>query len=184
MLSLRGGTLQLAQLLTQAQYLVLRVEYRFSQLHNSLLQLQRRAGFHEFEHAPGETYCVTDSECQVGPAPRQRFSMEPDYAGRSPGGSRQTLHEWNFNSDRGVSSNARPATDMELVRKMSENRALTFHALGEFIFEFSQLEFTIRFALAAYLGLHDDYFDAVTGPNDFRMLCAVTSKVGGLPQVP
>src|ERR1700739_3837946 len=74
----------------------------------------------------------------------------------------------------------KPPIDKELVRKAAENRALTFHAIGQFIFEFSQLEFTIRFVLAAYLGLPDGYFDAVTGPYDFRMLCAVTSKVGSL----
>jgi hypothetical protein len=74
----------------------------------------------------------------------------------------------------------KPPIDMELVRKNAENRALTFHAIGQFIMEFSQLEFTIRFALGAYLELPDDYFDVVTGPYDFRMLCAVTSKVGCL----
>jgi hypothetical protein len=71
----------------------------------------------------------------------------------------------------------KPKVDMELVRRASQNRTLTFHAIGKFIVEFSQLEFTIRFALGAYLGLPDAYFDAVTGPYDFRMLCAVTSKV-------
>jgi hypothetical protein len=73
-----------------------------------------------------------------------------------------------------------PPIDMDLVRRSVENRAMTLHAIGQFIFEFSQLEFTIRFVLAAYLDLPDGYFDAVTGPYDFRMLCAVTSKVGCL----
>lgn len=71
----------------------------------------------------------------------------------------------------------KPSIDMNLVRESAEVRADTFHAIGRFIFEFSQLEFSIRFALAAYLGLPDDHFDVVTGPYDFRMLCAVTSKV-------
>jgi hypothetical protein len=70
----------------------------------------------------------------------------------------------------------KPQIDMDLVRRSAEVRAETFHAIGRFIFQFSQLEFSIRFALGAYLGLPDDYFDAVTGPYDFRMLCAVTSK--------
>ena len=70
-----------------------------------------------------------------------------------------------------------PEIDMELVQKSAEVRADSFHAIGKFIFEFSQLEFSIRFALAAYLGLSDEHFDAITGPYDFRMLCAVTSKV-------
>jgi hypothetical protein len=67
--------------------------------------------------------------------------------------------------------------DKELVRKSAEVRADTFHAIGRFIFEFSQLEFSIRAVLAGALNLPDGYFDAVTGPYDFRMLCAVTSKV-------
>jgi hypothetical protein len=71
----------------------------------------------------------------------------------------------------------KPEIDMELVQKSSEVRTDTFLAIGRFIFEFSQLEFSIRFALAANLGLSDENFDAVTGPYDFRMLCAVTSKV-------
>jgi hypothetical protein len=71
----------------------------------------------------------------------------------------------------------KPKIDMELVRQAAEVRADTFHAMGMFIFAFSQLEFSIRFALAAYLKLSDEHFDAVTGPYDFRMLCAVTSKV-------
>ena len=70
-----------------------------------------------------------------------------------------------------------PKIDMELVRQAAAVRADTFHAIGRFIFEFSQLEFSIRAVLAAYLNLSDEQFDAVTGPYDFRMLCAVTSKV-------
>jgi hypothetical protein len=74
----------------------------------------------------------------------------------------------------------KPQIDMELVRKSAAIRADTFHAIGEFITGFSQLEFTLRFALAAYLNLPDGYFNAVTGPYDFRMLCAVTFKVGSI----
>jgi hypothetical protein len=76
-----------------------------------------------------------------------------------------------------MSDEEKPAIDMELVRKSAEARADTFQAIGRFIYQFSQLEFTIRFALAADLRLSEEQFDAVTGPYDFRMLCAVTSKV-------
>jgi hypothetical protein len=70
--------------------------------------------------------------------------------------------------------------NMKLVRESALVRAKVFEAIGHFIFQFSQLEFTIRFALAAYLKLPDEYFDAITGPYDFRMLVAVASKIGQL----
>ena len=49
--------------------------------------------------------------------------------------------------------------------------------LGRFLFEFSQLEFTIRFVLANRLGLSEAHFDIVTSPYDFNTLCNVTCKV-------
>src|SRR5258708_25132130 len=51
-----------------------------------------------------------------------------------------------------------------------------FRAIGEFIFKFSQLEYLIKSALASYLKLRDDQFDAVVGPYDFAMLCTVAEK--------
>jgi hypothetical protein len=66
--------------------------------------------------------------------------------------------------------------NLSLVRRHAIHRADTFRAIGEFMFEFSQLEFTIRAALAARLELSDDYFNIVVGPYDFRMLCTVTYK--------
>ena len=52
-------------------------------------------------------------------------------------------------------------------------------AIGEFIYEFSQLEFSIRLALAEALRLGEELemFDAVTSPYDFRTLCRVTRTV-------
>ncbi len=50
-------------------------------------------------------------------------------------------------------------------------------AIGEFIIEFSQLEFTIRDALSRALGLDDALFDIVVGPYDFAMLCTVSKEV-------
>lgn len=53
-----------------------------------------------------------------------------------------------------------------------------FLAIGEFIFEFSQLEFTIRHVLGVALSLNDDtLFDAVTSPYDFAALCRVTKMI-------
>lgn len=48
-----------------------------------------------------------------------------------------------------------------------------FRMIGEFLFEFSQLEFSIRFVLGHHLGLAEEYFDIVVGPYDFAMLCCV-----------
>ncbi len=74
----------------------------------------------------------------------------------------------------------RPEIDMEAVERLGRVRRGTYLGIGEFIFQFSQLEFTIKVALSAYLKLPDGYFDVVTGPYDFRMLCAVTNKVAAL----
>jgi hypothetical protein len=49
-------------------------------------------------------------------------------------------------------------------------------AIGEFIFWFSQLEFTIKARLAGALKLEDALFDFVIGPYDFAMLCKVTEQ--------
>lgn len=64
------------------------------------------------------------------------------------------------------------------LRREAKGRAELL-AIGEFIFEFSQLEFTIRVALARTLNPYwdDETFDAVTSPYDFRMLCGVTRAV-------
>jgi len=67
--------------------------------------------------------------------------------------------------------------DMEAVRNELADRARVFEAIGRFIFQFSQLEFTIRVFLATQLRLSDEEFDAVTAPYDFRMLCAVAQAI-------
>jgi hypothetical protein len=67
--------------------------------------------------------------------------------------------------------------DMEAVRKELADNARVFEAIGRFIFQFSQLEFTIKVFLGAQLGLTDTHFDAVTAPYDFRTLCGVTQVI-------
>lgn len=56
-----------------------------------------------------------------------------------------------------------------------------YTAIGQFVFEFSQLEFIIRHALGEALGLSekgaDAQFDIVTSPYDFASLCNVTKAV-------
>jgi hypothetical protein len=71
----------------------------------------------------------------------------------------------------------KPPIDMDLVRASAEERAIGFLGIGRFLFEFSQLEFTIRVELANLLELNDDAFDIVTSPYDFTALCNVTCKM-------
>jgi hypothetical protein len=58
---------------------------------------------------------------------------------------------------------------------MQENKL--FKAIGEFIFWFSQLEFTIKARLAGALKLEEKLFDVIIGPYDFAMLCTVTKEM-------
>ncbi|MFA4994397.1 MAG: hypothetical protein WC521_03740 [Bdellovibrionales bacterium] len=53
----------------------------------------------------------------------------------------------------------------------------SFAFIGAFIFQFSQLEFSIRHKLAALLELSEDQFDVVTSRYDFVALCGVTKKL-------
>ena len=53
----------------------------------------------------------------------------------------------------------------------------TYRAIGRFIFEFSQVEYTIRVYLAEELGLRDDYFRAVVQSYDVTQLCKVAKEV-------
>jgi putative transcriptional regulator len=62
-------------------------------------------------------------------------------------------------------------------RVEDEQKTQVFEAIGQFIFWFSQLEFTIRVRLSAELGLEEQLFDVVIAPYDFAVLCTVTSTV-------
>ena len=74
-------------------------------------------------------------------------------------------------------ADVKPKIDMELVRKSAQARGRGCHEIGNFLFEFSQLEFTIRVVLASRLKLADEFLTAVTSPYDFASLCRVTCKV-------
>jgi hypothetical protein len=50
-------------------------------------------------------------------------------------------------------------------------------AIGEFIHEFSQLEFTIKFLIAKYADLHDDIFHIMLGDVEFIRLCTMLSAL-------
>ena len=64
-----------------------------------------------------------------------------------------------------------------MTKKEEQLRAKTFQQIGEFIFWFSQLEFSIRARLSGLLKIDDSLFDIVIGPYDFALLCTVTKKV-------
>jgi hypothetical protein len=76
-----------------------------------------------------------------------------------------------------VSKATRPAINLETVRQEKERKSKFFHLIGLFLFNFSQLEFTIRAVLGAALNLPDGQFDVVTAPYDFAKLCTVTKNI-------
>ena len=53
----------------------------------------------------------------------------------------------------------------------------TYRAIGRFVFEFSQVEYTIRHYLASEIGLKEEYFTAVMESYDVALLCAVAKQV-------
>jgi hypothetical protein len=70
-----------------------------------------------------------------------------------------------------------PEVDMEAVRRAGARHREGTRAIGNFMFEFSQLEFTVRAVLQGRLKIEKEFFDIVIGPYDFRILCAVTMRV-------
>jgi hypothetical protein len=53
----------------------------------------------------------------------------------------------------------------------------TYRAIGRFVFEFSQAEYTIRHHLAEEIGLAEEHFVAVVMTYDVAMLCTVATEV-------
>ena len=53
-----------------------------------------------------------------------------------------------------------------------------FAAIGRFIFEFSQLEYTIKHHIAETVDLQDQYFNAIM-THDFALLCTIAESVLG-----
>jgi hypothetical protein len=53
----------------------------------------------------------------------------------------------------------------------------TYRSIGRFMFEFSQVEYTIRHYLANEIGLKDEYFSAVVESYDVAMLTKVAIEV-------
>jgi hypothetical protein len=65
-----------------------------------------------------------------------------------------------------------PAADQLAAEK-------TYRAIGRFIFEFSQAEYTIRHYLAEEIGLAEEHFAAVVESYDVALLCTVAKEVFG-----
>jgi hypothetical protein len=53
----------------------------------------------------------------------------------------------------------------------------TYRAIGRFVFEFSQVEYTIRYYLAQEISLKEDHFSAVAESYDVAMLISVAIEV-------
>jgi hypothetical protein len=53
----------------------------------------------------------------------------------------------------------------------------TYRAVGRFIFEFSQAEYTIRHYLAQEIGLDEEHFSALVESYDVALLCTVAKEV-------
>jgi hypothetical protein len=60
-----------------------------------------------------------------------------------------------------------------LVKEAKTREERLLLAIGAFIYEFSLLEFNIRWVLGMALKLDNARFDVVTSPYDFAMLCQV-----------
>jgi len=70
----------------------------------------------------------------------------------------------------------KPSTMAEIDQELEDERKQGYCRIGEFVYWFSQLEFTIRARLSAALSLPDNQFDIVISPYDFAMLCTVSEK--------
>jgi hypothetical protein len=52
----------------------------------------------------------------------------------------------------------------------------TYHAIGRFMFEFSQMEYAIRHYVGAEAGIKDEHFNAIM-THDFAILCTVAADI-------
>jgi hypothetical protein len=62
------------------------------------------------------------------------------------------------------------------IEELDRREEALYRAIGNFIYWFSQLEFTIKARLANALKLEEGMFDIIIGPYDFAMLCTVTKQ--------
>src|SRR6266436_9247834 len=57
-----------------------------------------------------------------------------------------------------------------------------FNAIGRFIFEFSQLEYTLKHHVAEEINLREEHFNAIM-THDFALLCTVAETVLVRPEM-
>ena len=77
-----------------------------------------------------------------------------------------------------MSGDEAPAqVDMEALGRELHEKSRMFMAIGRFIYQFSQLEFTMKAFLAAQIGIKEEHFDAVTASYDFHILSVVTQTI-------
>lgn len=69
----------------------------------------------------------------------------------------------NDNVVRGVSFGGPGPADQEPI----------YREIGRFVFQFSQLEYTLRYHVAEMARIDDEFFDIVTSPLDFAKLCSM-----------
>jgi hypothetical protein len=69
-----------------------------------------------------------------------------------------------------------------LVKEAKTREERLLLAIGAFIYEFSLLEFNIRWVLGMALKLDNARFDVVTSPYDFAMLCQVAKRALALAE--
>ena len=69
------------------------------------------------------------------------------------------------------------ATPLNMSETAPNPEEKTYRAIGRFIFEFSQVEYTIRHYLAEEIGLKDEHFTPVVESYDAAVLCNVAKEV-------
>jgi hypothetical protein len=77
---------------------------------------------------------------------------------------------------RGRSRGRRALDHQQSINKFtSEDR--WYSAIGRFISEFSQLEYTLKYYIAEAIGLSEQHFNAIASQFDFAKLCALAEYV-------
>jgi hypothetical protein len=67
------------------------------------------------------------------------------------------------------------SAEQEPVAKKSDPEAM-YHAIGRFIFEFSQLDYAIRHYVGEEAGIKEEQFSAIM-THDFALLCTVATEI-------
>ncbi|HEY1930853.1 MAG TPA: hypothetical protein VGG99_02480 [Acetobacteraceae bacterium] len=99
---------------------------------------------------------------------RENRETRPDF---QPGAGATEEASWFLT----VHYSRRRMTPGEMMEERRDRERL-YMAIGRFMFEFSQLEFYIRYALKSALGLNDEQFSVLATSYDFASLCKSTRE--------